>query len=818
MPDFIGQTLGHYRITDKIGAGGMGVVYRAHDERLDRDVAIKVLPEEVAADPDRLRRFEREAKALAALNHPNIATVHGFETLVGAEFIPARSPSSAGEEPAQNDAAHILVMELLEGESLRDLIREGTITAGKAVEYAGAIADGLAAAHEKGIIHRDLKPENVFLTKDGRIKILDFGLAKLGLPEGDLTTEDVTATLGTAPGSLMGTLPYMAPEQIQDQPTDHRSDIFALGVVLYELLTGRRPFGGSTSVKTAAAILAEDPKPIQSLAPAVPPTLVSVVSRCLEKRPGDRFSSAHDLSLTLGALDPAASAAPISNESVITKRWPHILAIIIAIVIALLVVLPPEGLWQRFSGGTNVGPIRSIAVLPLKNLSGDPEQEFFADGMTEALISKLAQIGSLDVISRTSVMLYKDSITPLPQIARELGVDGVVEGSVTRDENNVRITVQLIHGATDRHLWADDYERPLTDVLVLQGEVARAVAHEIDVALTAEESHRLVDSRTVDPDAHEDFLKGMHHFLLFTGDGLTKGAEYLEHAVEIDPEYADAYAALAAIQLNSTYFLGLPPTEVVPRARNYVSRALQLDPDNASAVLVKGWIEMVYDWDWDAAERSHLRALELGPSWSQIHSNYAYLLACRGDFEEAVVEARRAERLDPLSSLASQQVGMMLYLAGRHDESIAQLEGAIELSPYYWFAYQRLAQELAAKGEYDRGIEVMRKGIELAGPDTLRTGKHTLAYLYALAGNRTEAVKILRELEEQEKATYIPPCDFAQIHTALGNIDDAFGWLDRAVEVRDADLFMTKVWPVWDPLRGDPRFDQLLRRLNLLGD
>jgi serine/threonine-protein kinase len=793
----IGTTLGHYGIVEMIGKGGMGVVYRAHDERLDRDVAIKVLREEVAADPDRLRRFELEARVVARLDHPNILAIHDLGTDQGVSYA---------------------VMELLKGVSLRQVISRVGLTTEKAVAYARSIADGLAAAHDSGVTHRDLKPENVFLTNDGRIKILDFGLAKLKLPEADLTTETPTKTLDTAPGGLLGTVAYMAPEQVQGQAADQRSDIFALGVVLYEMLTGKRPFGGSTTVETAAAILKEDPEPMSSVAPGVPPTLAGVVSKCLEKRPEDRFNSAHDLALTLGAIETAASAPPTQDQSLIGKRWPHILAIIIATVIALLVVLPPEGLWQRFSGRTNVGPIRSIAVLPLANLTGDPEQEYFADGMTEALISKLAQIGSLDVISRTSVMLYKDSKEPLPQIAHELGVDGIVEGSVTRDENNVRITVQLIHGATDRHLWADDYQRPLRDVLLLQGEVARAVAHEIDAALTAEESSRLVDSRTVDPQAHEAFLKGMHHFLLFTGDGLTKGTEYLEHAVEIDPEYAEAYAALAAIQLNATYFLALPPTEVVPRARNYLSRALQLDPDNASAVLVKGWIEMIYDWDWDAAERSHLRALELGPSWSQVHSNYAYLLVCRGSVEEAVVEARRAEQLDPLSAMASQQVGMMLYLARRYDESIAQFESTIELSPYYWFAYQRLAQELVATGEYNRGIEVMRKGIELAGPDTLRTGKHTLACLYARSGNRAEAVKILRELEVQEKTTYVPPCDFAQIHTALGNVDEAFRWLERAVEIRDADLFMTKVWPVWDPLRDDPRFDRLLRRLNLSGD
>jgi len=790
----IGTTLGHYRITAKLGEGGMGVVYRAHDESLDRDVAIKVLREDVAQDADRLARFKREAKAAAKLDHPNILAIHDFGSDEGVAYA---------------------VMELLEGESLREVIKGGGLTPGKAVEYAQAIAGGLAAAHDKAIVHRDLKPENVFLTQDGRIKILDFGLAKLRPPDQDLSTETPTATLETKPGGLLGTVAYMAPEQIQGQPADHRSDIFALGVVLFEMLTGHRPFGGGTTVETAAAILKEDPEPISEVSPGVQPALATVVSKCLEKRPEDRFSSAHDLSLTLGAVESIAAAPPAQERSLISRRWPHMLAFVIAAVIALLFILPPSALIERLTGTAETAPIRSIAVLPLDNLSGDPEQDYFADGMTEALISKLAQIGSLDVISRTSAMLYKGSGKPLPQIARELGVDAIIEGSVTRDKINVRITVQLIRGATDSHLWAQDYQRPLRDVLFLQGEVAQAVAHEIDAALTTEESGRLAQARTIDPAAHEAYLKGMHHFMLFTGEGLEKGAAYLERAIEIDPGYADAYAALAAVRLNSTYFLGLPPTEVVPRARKNLDSALELDPNNADALLVKGWIEMTYDWDWEAAERDHLRALELGPSRSQVHSNYAHMLACRGAVEEGVVEARRAERLDPLSPLAGQQVGMMLYLARRYEEAIAQLERTIDLSPGYWFAYLRLAQVLMATGEYDRGIEVMQKAIELAGPGTQRRGKHMLASLYALAGNRAEAVTILRELEAQEKMTYVPPTDLAQIHAYLGHIDEAFAWLDEAVQVRDGDLFMAAVTPVWDPLRGDPRFDELLRRLSL---
>ena len=776
MQNLIDHTLGHYRIVGQIGAGGMGVVYRARDERLNGDVAVKVLSEEVARDPNRLARFEREAKAVAMLDHPNILAIHDFGTEEGIPYA---------------------VMELLEGQSLREVIQGDGLTPGRAVEYARAIADGLAAAHEKSIVHRDLKPENIFLTRDGRIKILDFGLAKLVRPEQKLTTETPTAALETAPGSLLGTLAYMSPEQIRCLPIDQRADIFAFGTVLYEMLCGRRPFDGGSAVDLAAAILGKDPPPLSSDASGVSPALANIVMRCLEKRPEDRFSSARDLSLTLGAVESAVPAPRPQERSRIGGRWQVLLALVVAAIGAVLVVRLPEGLWQSLTHSRQVSPIRSIAVMPLENLSGDPEQEYFADGMTEALITKLAQIGSLDIISRTSAMLYKNSEKPLPQIARELGVDAIIEGSVMRGESDVRITVQLIHGETDRHLWAEDYQRPLRDVLFLQGEVARAVAQEIDAALTPEESGRLVVGRAIDPEAHEAYLKGMHHFLSFTGDGFSKATMYLNVAVDIDPKYSDAYALLAAVQLNSTYFLGLPPTEVVPQARRNLGKALELDANNADANLVEGWIEMTYDWDWEAAKESFLRATEFAPSQSNTHDIYAYYLVCQGAFKEAEAEALRAKRLDPLSPMAGQHLGMMLYLAREYEEAIAQLEETIDLSPGYWFTYQRLAQVLAATGDFDRGIDAARKAIEFAGPGTVRNSRHTLASLYALSGNRAEAIEILRELEEQEMTTYVPPSDLAQVQAALGNLDEAFRWLQKAYEVRDADLFMAKVSPIW---------------------
>jgi len=394
MQDLIGTTLGHYRIVEQIGAGGMGVVYRAHDERLDRDVAIKVLHEAVAQDADRLARFEREAKAVAKLDHPNILAIHDFGT---------------------EDGVTYAVMELLEGESLREVIKGGGLTTSKAVEYAQAIAEGLAAAHDKGIVHRDLKPENVFLTRDGRIKILDFGLAKLKLPEHDLSTDTPTATLDTAPGGLLGTVAYMAPEQVQGQPADHRSDIFALGVLLYEMLTDHRPFGGGTTVETEAAILKEDPESISAVSPGVQPALATVVSKCLEKRPEDRFSSAHDLSLTLGAVESTSPAPPVHQGSVISKRWPHVLAVVIAALIAVFFVLPPQGLFERLEEKPPETTPPRIVVLPFENL-GSPDDEYFADGITEEITSRLAAVSGLQVISRTSAMYYKDRRLPVKQI------------------------------------------------------------------------------------------------------------------------------------------------------------------------------------------------------------------------------------------------------------------------------------------------------------------------------------------------------------------------------------------------------------------
>ena len=703
MRDLIGRTLGHYRIVERIGAGGMGVVYRAHDERLDRDVAIKVLPEEVAEDPERLHRFEREARALAALSHPNIAAVFGLESV-----------ESGAESDADPDAGmSFLVMELLEGESLRELISKVGVTTGKAVEYARAIADGLAAAHEKGIVHRDLKPENVFLTKDGRIKILDFGLAKLRLPETDITTETPTATLETAPGKLVGTVAYMAPEQVQGKPADHRSDIFAFGVVLYEMLTGNRPFGGTTTVETAAAILKDDPEPISAVSPAISPALETVVSKCLEKRPEDRFSSAHDLSLTLSALDSGASAPPVEGTSIIGRRWPHILAVVIAAVIALLVILPPEALFERREDEPAEASLPRIVVLPFENL-GSPDNEYFADGMTEEIISRLAAVSGLQVISRTSAMHYKGANKTIQQIGDELNVQFALEGTVRWErigegEGRVRITPQLIEVANDRHLWSDRYDRAIESVFEVQSEIARQVVGQLHVRLLKPEGDALSAKPTDNPRAYEAFLRGRSLFDLNNAEQHERAIKMFERAVELDPEYAVAWASLSTA-LSWHYFNGAKRT---------------LERQTAALL---------------AAERS----VELDPALPNGHLALAsYHYYCHRDYERALEEFNLALAIRPDNLTALLGRAAILRRQGRWEESTSLFEKAFDASPRDSSVAYNLSGNYGSMRDFRRAAEFADLAISLA-PD--KPGGYQLKLEILVAqGRYREARKVLEE-------------------------------------------------------------------------
>ncbi|MGH9364577.1 MAG: protein kinase domain-containing protein [Thermoanaerobaculia bacterium] len=792
----LGTRLGPYEILATLGAGGMGEVYRARDTRLGREVAVKVLPEEFAADPDRLRRFEQEARAASALNHPNILTIHDIGTHQGAPYV---------------------VSELLEGETLRDQLGGVALSPRKAIEYMVQIAHGLAAAHERGIVHRDLKPENLFVTKDGRAKILDFGLAKLTRPETGSSplTQAPTLTAGTEPGVVMGTVGYMSPEQVRGLSLDSRSDIFSFGAILYEMLAGRRAFRGISPADTMSAILKEEPE-FSPTHPGASPALEHIVRRCLEKSPEERFQSARDLAFALREISsdsdvPRPVSLPVSRPRSILWLAPLGLVVLLAVLIAVNV----GGLRERLSTGGQPARIQSLAVLPLENLSRDTEQEYFADGMTEELISDLGKIRALRVISRTSAMRYKGTKKSMPEIARELNVDALVEGSVLRAGDRVRITAQLIHAATDRHLWSESYERDLKDVLALQSEVARAVAREVKIALTPQEQARFAEARPVDPEAHQLYLKGRYYVVKNTQEAAQKALECFQQAIDKDPAYAEAYAQLA----NSYAFLGytgldvLPARETMPKAKAAVLKALELDDTLAEAHTALGLVRWAYDWDWAAAEKEFQRAIELNPGYATAHLRYGNYFCSLGRFDAAIAEDRRALELDPLSLVMNHVQGWPYHLSGRYDQAIERYRKTLEMDPNFARTHLRLGEVLAAKGLYREAIGEYEKFSALGGGSTIALA--LIGNARALAGERREALRTLEELTAESKRSYVPSFHFAIVHMGLGDKDQAFAWLDKAYEERSQFLVDLKFIPILDPLRSDPRFADLVRRVGL---
>ncbi len=691
----IGQTLGHYRVLEQIGAGGMGVVYRAHDERLDRDVALKVLPAGTLADESARKRFRKEALTLSKLNHPNIETVFDFDTQDGVDF---------------------LVMELIPGVTLDQKLVAGALPEKEVLRLGQQLAEGLAAAHAEGVIHRDLKPGNLRLTPDGRLKILDFGLAKLLQPASGVAAMVST----TETHAVAGTLPYMTPEQLRGEAADARSDIWAAGAVLYELATGRRPFDAKISTALAGDIQHKPPPPPRQLKPDLSPKVEDVILKCLEKDPQIRYQSARELAVdlrrTAASVSAVATAAPPTQKgrkAVLTLALGLGLALALALVAA---VLNPAGWRDRWLDRGGTEEIRSIAVLPLKNLSGDPEQEYFADGMTEAVITELSKIRALKVISLTSAMQYKEARKPLPQIARELNVEGVVQGSVLREGDQVRVSVQLIHGPTDRHLWAGNFDRELRRILLLQSEVAQAVTREIKVAVTPAEESRLAQNRAVNPSAYHAYLKGRYHWNKRTRPGVRKGLEYFQQALDIDPSYALAYAGVAdSYAVENGAYLGLSAKEARPRAKAAAVKALELDPNLAEARTTLADCLLYYEWDWAAAEQEFKLAVELNPNYATTRQWYAELLFSLGRYDAAIEQVRRAEQLDPLSASIATSVAVNYYMARRYPEAIQQLQQVTKMDPNFPPAYGWLATVYGVYGMHKESVEAREKLLVLLG-------------------------------------------------------------------------------------------------------
>ena len=780
-PQLVGQTLDHYRIIEQIGAGGMGIVYRAHDEQLDRDVAVKVLPPGLLADEAARSRFRKEALLLAKLDHPNIATVHEFGSHGGVDF---------------------LVTAYIPGATLdAKLAADGALPEPKVVSLGLQLAEGLAAAHAHGVIHRDLKPGNLRLTPDGRLKILDFGLARLVEPEGGLS---LTATL-TQSQEVTGTLPYMAPEQLRGEKVDARSDIWAAGTVLYELVTGQRPFEESVPAALAADIIHKSPRAPRRVKSKLSPNLEAVILRCLEKAPARRYQSAREFQADLRRLE-LVTAQPQRSRAPGTRRW-LVTAGVSLLLILLAGVALVVGLKMRSRGSAD--GIKSLAVLPLENLSGDKSQDYFADGMTEELITEVARVSALRVISRTSVMQYKNSRKTIPEIGRQLNVDAVLEGSVLRDHDRIRITAQLIETTDDKHIWADEYDRDLRDMLSLQSEVARAIARQVNSILVPQRQLRVSVDRKLDPQATDAYLRGLDYLRKGTGDALRIAIGHFERAIALDPTYALPYSGLADsyVQLSEYY---QPPREGMPKAKEAAIKAIQLDDRLSDAHVSMGNVAFNYDYDWATTEREVKRAIELNASNANAHDLYGSYLIAMGRVDDGVTELELARKLDPQSPTILADIVLWLAFARRYDMAIEIGRKAIADQPAFAATHASLQIPYAIKGDFAHAIEQGEMAHKLDDNPLITS---FLATTYSMAGDRPTALRVLAEVQEARKTRYSCSYEVATAYLWLGDKDSAFRWFDNAYDARSDCMNGLKADPRLDNIRSDPRYRQLLRRL-----
>jgi eukaryotic-like serine/threonine-protein kinase len=750
-----GTRLGPYEILGTLGAGGMGEVYRARDSRLGREVAVKVLPEAFARDADRLARFEREARTVAGFNHPNIVVLHSIEEESGIRF---------------------LSMELVEGQTLDALIPSGGLPVGRVLELAIPLADALTAAHGRGVVHRDLKPRNVMVTREGRVKVLDFGLAKpagLGSEDASDSAADTMSTPLTATGQVVGTVPYMAPEQIRGGTVDALSDLFSLGTIVYELASGRRPFSGATPADVSSSILRDTPDPLTRLRADLPAELERIVTRCLEKDARSRFQSAGDVARELRVLQREL------------ERPTH-------------------------EQGGEV--IRSLAVLPLDNVSRDPAQEYFADGMTEALISDLARLKALRVISRTSAMKYKGVQKSMPEIARELNVDAILEGSALLVGKRVRINVQLVSARRDETLWSERYDRDLEDVLDLQSNVAEAVAKEIALRVTPGEANRLARRREVNAEAHIEYLKGMHEAEATSPQAIELSLRHFQRALELDPKFAPAWAGLADCHSTRAARGMAPPAEANAQAHSAVMKALELDDSLPQAHMMLGALE-ARKLELPAAVRSLRKAIDLNPGLPSPYFILGRVYYCTERHAEAQEAMLKALSLDPLSMIIHTTVGDAYYYAREYERSVDYYRMAIDLDPRFDGAHTDLARSLEALGRFDEARSQYEEGRRLAG--AVAGPSFGLAHLEASMGNLDAARHMLEELIAARAHRVVSSWGIAALHASLGDADEAFRWLETAIEEGASGIIFLRVHPRLDPIRHDPRYAALLRRLKL---
>ena len=807
-----GTTLGPYRIESLLGAGGMGQVFRATDVRLDRPVAVKVVTAGVALEPQLRARFAREARAVAALTHPHICTLY---------------------DVGRHDDVDFLVMECLEGETLAARLARGRMPLEETLTHAIEIASALEHAHGHGIVHRDLKPANIMLTASGA-KLLDFGLAKFRLATGDVAQTQVTREVSlsgalqppapdqsasdaghvTNRGTIVGTIRYMAPEQIRGGEVDARSDLFSFGAVLFEMLTGRVAFEGTTVTSVRDAVLEGEVPAVSSLQPETPAAVEAVVRRCLVKDPTERFQTAGEVVRELkqaseSILYPRAHSTP-AGDSQGKGQWSGWKARALLLALAGLVAWGIVAGLQRRSAGS-AGQIQSIAVLPLQNLSGDPTQEYFADGMTEQLIADLATIDGLRVTSRTSVMQYKDAPKPVPVIARELQVDAVIEGSISRTGGKIQITTTLIRGVTGAIIWSQRFERDAHDILTLQREVVQTITSKVDITLTPLQQTRMASARPIDPDRDFEVLLGRHHAAKATEESLRKAVQYFDAAIAKDPANAWAHAGLAEAYTGLAGFY-MDPREAMPKAKHAAETALRLDDALADAHAALGYVHLVWDWDGPAAQKALLRALDLNPSLATARLNYAAYLTTQARHDEAVQEIRRALNLDP-RSIRSHAQGTVLLIFTRHfDEAIELARRGLEFEPNSGFTLAFQGVAYSELGRFDEAIDNLQRAVKL---DNSLTVLALQAQVFAVAGRTDEAKAVLAKVEKAARSRYFCPYEIGSVYATLDDSDAAFKFFRKGTDERADCMAWLGVEPWLDRFRVDSRYHDLLRDIGL---
>jgi len=789
------QQIGPYTVEAEIGRGGMGVVYRARDPKLGRQVAIKVLPPGVAGDRNRVERLRQEAKTLAALNHPNILTVHDVDT--------------------DGDALYV-VTEFLEGGTLRERLTTMRLDWRRAVEIGAAVADGLAAAHARGIVHRDLKPDNVFLTNDGVVKILDFGLARI---EQSADADSATRTHATAPGTVLGTVGYMAPEQVRGEPTDARTDIFSFGCVLYEMLTGAGAFKRDTSAESMTAILREHPAAPNASVPDLPSELDRVLSRCLEKQPNDRFQSARDLAFSLRSQGSEPGSGVLSTPSGPQVAQPAKSSVVRRLALVAVVLVVAAGLtWWMIDDSGSAGPagspaIGAIAVLPFANQSGDAEMDFLGDGIAENVINSLAALDGLRVAPRGLAFKHRGREAELEAVANELDVQGIVTGRVSRRGEQLVIGVEFTDTRNVSQLWGERYDTSVDEILTVELDIAHRITDALRIELSGEQQQQLAKQYTTVPAAHMAYMEARYSWNQRSAEGFARALGLYDRAIAADPKYALAHASKAETYAMMAIYTHRPG-DMLPIVREEVNTAIRLDPNLAEAYPVQCFVLTLMERDWAGGRRAAEKAIELNPKYATAHHWYSVYLEVVRDYEGARLAMEEARRLDPGSLVIATDHGRVLADNGRFDESRQALEGVIEAAPSFWRAYIELGTLHSFEGRYAEAVPLFERGHEIGGDLVWLDGM--LGRAYGKAGNMVGAREELRRLEERAKTGYVSPMGFARIHDGLGDTDRVFEWLAVAAEQKDPFFTLMSMDQYgWKHIHADPRWQPYEKMLNL---